>query len=145
VKNTVHFIFSTKHREPFIQTAIQSDLHAYLFDACKNLGCNPVRVGGDVDHVYILCALSKKFPIMKLLEMLKAHSSKWIKTKGDAYQRFYWQDGYAAFSVSPWDVDKVVTYIDNQKEHHRHKSFRDELKDLLAKHQMECGERYLWD
>jgi putative transposase len=118
VKNPVHLIFSTKHREPLILPAIKSELHAYLSGICRNLECHPIRVGGHVDHVHILCALSKKLAIMKLLELLKAHSSKWIKTKGDAYQRFYWQDGYAAFSVSQWDVDKVAAYIDNQEEHH---------------------------
>src|SRR5688572_21124048 len=145
VKNTVHLVFSTKHREPLIQPAIESELHAYLFGTCKNLECQPIRVGGDSDHVHILCALSKKLAIMKLLELVKVHSSKWIKTKGEPYQRFHWQDGYAAFSVSPWDVDKVAAYIDNQKEHHRHTTFQDELRELLVKHQLEYDERYLWD
>ena len=82
---------------------------------------------------------------MKLLELLKSHSSKWIKTKGDLYERFYWQDGYAAFSVSPCDVDSVAAYIDNQKEHHTHTTFQDELRELLAKHQLDYDERYLWN
>lgn len=145
VKNTVHLIFSTKHREHLIQPAIESELHVYLFGPCKNLECPPIRVGGDSDHVHILCALSKKLAIMKLLELLKVHSSKWIKTKGELYKSFYWQDGYAAFSVSPWDIDKVVAYIDNQKERHRRMTFQDELRELLVKHQLEYDERYLWD
>lgn len=81
---------------------------------------------------------------MKLLEILKSHSSKWIKTKGELYEDFYWQDGYAAFSVSRWDIDKIAAYIDNQKEHHRRTTFQDEVRELLAKHEMEYDERYLW-
>ena len=76
VRNTVHLIFSTKHRQPLIKPDIEPELHAYLFTTCKNLECQPIRVGGDIDHVHILCALSKKMTMMKLLELLKAHSSR---------------------------------------------------------------------
>src|SRR5690242_15985412 len=140
VKNTVHLVFSTKGRAPLIKPPVEAELHAYLLGTCKNLECCPIRVGGGPDHVHILCALSKKLALMKLLELLKSHSSKWIKTKGGLYENFYWQDGYAAFSVSPWDLDNVVAYIDNQREHHRHKTFQDEVRELLAKHQMEFDE-----
>jgi putative transposase len=145
VKNTVHLVFSTKGREPLIAPGVEAELHAYLFGTCKNLECQPIRVGGDYDHVHILCALSKKVALMKLLELLKSHSSRWIKTKGGLYEHFYWQNGYAAFSVSPCDVDNVAAYIENQKEHHRRSRFQDELRELLTKHQVEYDERYLWD
>jgi hypothetical protein len=49
--------------------------------------------------------------LMKLVEEVKAHSSKWIKTKGDGYKNFYWQNGYGAFSVDPSKVDTVIAYI----------------------------------
>jgi REP element-mobilizing transposase RayT len=70
--------------------------------------------------------LSKKTALMKLVEELKSHSSKWIKTKGETYRNFYWQGGYGAFSVNPAEMDVVVRYIENQKEHHRKKSFQEE-------------------
>jgi putative transposase len=82
---------------------------------------------------------------MKLLEVVKANSSKWMKTNGDAYRHFCWQDGYAAFSVYPSDIDTVVHYIENQKEHHQSISFKDELRELLKQHAMEFDERYIWD
>ena len=145
VKNTVQLIFSTKYRQPLITPDIEPELHGYLFATCKDLDCKPIRVGGDIDHVHILCGLSKKLALMKLLELLKAHSSRWIKTKGEAYRRFYWQDGYAAFSVSRWDVDMIAAYIDNQKEHHRKQGYQDEVRELLVKHGLEYDERYLWD
>ena len=63
--------------------------------------------------------LSKKIALMKLLEEVKSHSSKWMKTKGITLKNFYWQNGYGAFSVNPSEIDKVITYIENQKEHHK--------------------------
>ena len=82
---------------------------------------------------------------MKLLEELKSHSSKWIKTKGKEYSNFYWQDGYGAFSVNPYEVDKVIKYIDNQHEHHSKKTFQDEYRAFLKKYQIDYDEKYVWD
>ena len=82
---------------------------------------------------------------MKLIEELKSHSSKWIKTKGDKYRNFYWQRGYGAFSVNPTDTDIVKNYILNQKEHHRKKTFEEEYLAFLRKYNADFDERYLWD
>ena len=82
---------------------------------------------------------------MKLLEEVKSHSSKWMKTKGSDLKNFYWQDGYGAFSVNPSEVDTVINYIANQKEHHRKKTFQDEYRALLKKYQVDYDERYVWD
>lgn len=67
------------------------------------------------------------------MEELKSHSSKWVKTKGDKYSNFYWQDGYGAFSVNPAEVEVVINYIANQKEHHSKKTFQVEYKGFLEK------------
>jgi putative transposase len=145
VKNYLHVVFSTKHRQPIITEAIESELHAYLGGICKKLDCQPIKVGGYNDHIHILCMLSKKITLIKLMEELKSHSSKWIKTKGEDFKNFYWQDGYGAFSVNATEIDVVVSYIANQKEHHSKKTFQDEYKAFLKKYQVEYDERYVWD
>jgi REP element-mobilizing transposase RayT len=144
-KNYVHIVFSTKHRQELIFPPVEEELHAYLGGICKKLECHPIKVGGYTNHVHILCMLSKKIALMKLLEEVKSHSSKWIKTKGEAYENFYWQDGYGAFSVNPTEIDVVVNYIANQKEHHRKKTFQDEYRAFLKKYEVEYDERYVWD
>jgi len=145
VKNYIHIIYSTKHRQPLIRPEVESDLHAYLGGICKNLNCQPIKIGGWVDHVHILCKLSKKIALMKLVEVLKSHSSKWIKTKGSEYKNFYWQNGYGTFSVSPFDVDVVIRYIADQHSHHGKKTFKEEFRALLEKHDIDFDERYVWD
>ena len=112
---------------------------------CNNLECQTIKIGGYTDHVHILCMLSKKIPLMKLLEEIKSHSSKWIKTKGHPYKTFYWQDGYGAFSVSPKNVDSVISYIANQHRHHDIQNFQDEYRGLLKEYRVEYDERYVWD
>jgi len=145
VKNYIHLVFSTKNREPMIDEAIESDLYAYLGGICHNLECQPIKIGGFTDHIHILCMLSKKIALMNLVEDVKSHSSKWIKTKGEAYQNFYWQNGYGSFSVNPSEVEVVIKYIENQKEHHRKKGFQEEYKAFLKKYKVEYNERYVWD
>ena len=141
----VHITFCTKNRYPFIDTSISNELWAFLGGVCKSLDCNPIRIGGYNEHIHICCLLSKKITIVKLLEELKKESSKWIKTKGKKYEKFYWQDGYGIFSVNPSELEKVVEYIDNQQEHHRKRTFQEELLAFLKKYHVEYDERYLWD
>ena len=143
--NYLHITFSTKYRVPMIDEAIEEELFKYIGGICKNLECNPIKVGGYRDHIHILCVLSRKIALMKLLEEIKSHSSKWIKTKGDQYKNFYWQRGYGSFSVNPAEIDVVIRYIENQAEHHKKKTFQDEYIAFLKKYNAEYDERYLWD
>lgn len=140
VKNYVHLVFSTKYRQTLILPAIENELHSYLSGICNKLECQVIKVGGYTDHIHILCLLSKKITMMKLLEEIKSHSSKWIKTKGSEYENFYWQNGYGAFSVNPSEIDSVVDYISNQHEHHQKKTFQDEYRTFLKKYRVEYDE-----
>ena len=144
-KNYLHIIFSTKHRQPFIDEEIENELHRYIAGICDNLESLAVKVGGYWDHIHILCLLSKKITLIKLLEDIKSDSSFWIKTKGQRYQNFYWQTGYGAFSVSPSEVETIKKYIEDQHEHHQYECFQDEFRGILKKNQVEIDERYLWD
>ena len=89
VKNYLHIVFSTKHRQELIHPPVEEELHAYLGGICKKLECPPIIVGGYTDHIHILCMLSKKLALMKLLEEVKSHSSKWMKGKAKTLENFY--------------------------------------------------------
>ncbi len=141
----VHITFSTKNRDALIDKSIENSLYEYLGGICKGLECNPVIVGGQQNHVHILCLLSKKISQVKLLLELKKESSKWIKTKGEQYANFYWQDGYGIFSVNPSEIQTAVEYIEKQEEHHAKRSFQTEFIAFLKKYNVQYDERYLWD
>jgi putative transposase len=145
VKNYLHITFSTKRRYPFIDDNIKDELFKYLGGICKNLECYPIIVGGYKDHVHILCLLSRKIALMNLIEEVKTHSSKWIKTKGKQYQRFYWQGGYGAFSVRYDQLGAVEKYISNQERHHSRRSYKDEYREYLQNNEIDWDERYIWD
>ncbi len=144
VKNYIHIVFSTKNHKPMITPFYEEELHSYIGGVCKNLDCQPIKIGGYNDHVHILCMLSKKIALMKLIEEVKSHSSKWMKTKEESLKNFYWQDGYGTFSVNPSEVDTVVAYITNQHNHHRTLSFKEEYRAFLDKYKVDYDERYVW-
>jgi len=140
----VHITFSTKNRLPFIDESIKGELWAYIGGVCNALECKSIRIGGFNDHIHVCCLLSKKMTQIKLLEEIKKESSKWIKTKGERYQQFYWQDGYGIFSVNPSEIQVVVDYINDQAEHHKKRTFQEEFLAFLNKYGVEYDERYLW-
>lgn len=140
-----HIVFGTKHRQHFIDSKIETHLHNYLGGICKSWECNPVQIGGYTNHVHILCQVSRKIALMKLIQELKQSSSRWAKSRSSKYQNFYWQDGYGVFSVSHFQVNKVVNYIKNQHQHHENITYKDEFRRLLKKHDIEYDERYVWD
>jgi len=141
----LHIVFSTKNRQTWIDTPIEGELFPYLSTTARELGCPTHAIGGMDDHIHIACSLSRTVTIGKLIQELKASSSKWIKTKGDRYKSFAWQNGYGAFSIGQSQLDDLRRYIANQCEHHRRESFQDELRKLLAKYQVDFDERYVWD
>ncbi len=141
----IHLVFSTKLREPLIVSEIENELFSYLSGTLHELACDPLAVNGVPDHVHLLFDLPRTVTIAKVVETVKSHSSKWIKTKGSQFHSFYWQAGYGAFSVSKSQLDIVIRYIRNQKQHHEERGFQDELRTLLNKHDIEFSEDSIWD
>jgi REP element-mobilizing transposase RayT len=142
----LHIVFSTKNRRPLLQDqTIRNEMHAFLGGECKKLDCPVLRVGGNDDHVHILCRLGRTISIAELVKELKRESSQWVKTKDPSLADFYWQAGYGAFSVSPRHVEILRVYIANQEDHHRTETFQDEFRRLLKKYGIEWDERYVWD
>ena len=144
-KVILHIIFSTKDREPWLDSGVRPRMHAYLATVCRGLGAEVVRVSGVADHVHIVTTLPRTLSQAQIVEQIKKTSSKWIKTIVPSHRGFSWQRGYAAFSVSPSQLGAVLQYVDTQQEHHRTHTFQDEYRELLHKHGLDVDERYVWD
>ena len=141
-----HLVFSTKERYPFLSDeTIRHDMHAYLASILKANHCPTLLVGGVSDHVHSLFVLSKNQSIASIVWAIKRSSSRWVKGQGAILRKFHWQEGYGAFSVSQSHVEQVREYIANQERHHHKKTFQEEFRDFLKKHEIDYDERYLWD
>lgn len=141
----IHLIFSTKERFPYLTDAVRPDLHAYMATVLANLNSPAVLINSVADHVHILFNMGRTVTLAQAVEDVKKSSSKWIKTQGPKFGQFAWQAGYGGFSVSESNVPKVANYIRTQEEHHRVKTFQEEYREFLTKHNIQFDERYVWD
>ena len=139
-----HVIFSTKNREPFITPEVEPELFAYIGGILKNHESRLLAAGGTSDHVHLLVSQSKNIALSSLMKDVKKDSSSWIKTKGNQFRNFHWQDGYGAFSVGMKEIGALKKYIATQKEHHRKRSFKEELIEFLDEYGIQYDERYFW-
>ncbi len=137
-----HIVFSTKDRVPFITPEWQTRLHEYLGGTVNRLGGFSQGIGGIADHVHLLVGLKATHCLADFMRELKKASSVWVHDE-IKIPKFAWQEGYSAFTVSPPARPNVRRYIANQEEHHRVKSFREELQALLIAAGVEYEERYL--
>ena len=141
----IHLVFSTKNRERIITDDVRSPLHAYMATVLQNLGCAPVLINSVEDHAHLLFDLARTISISQAVEDVKKSSSKWIKIQGPEFAGFAWQAGYGAFAVSESNVETVRAYIANQREHHRTKTFQEEYRAFLERHNVTFDESYVWD
>ncbi len=137
-----HVVFATKDRIPMIADEWRVRLHDYIGGCIRTLGGVPERVGGVEDHVHLLARLTATHKLADILREVKSVSSRWVHEELGS-SRFGWQDGYAAFSVSASNLQRVSQYIDRQEEHHRRRSSREELEILLRAHGIEYDPQYL--
>lgn len=128
IENFVHVVFATKDRRPFIVSNIESHLYSYIVGIARNRNTRILTINGTVDHVHILLRLHPDVALATLLKEIKSYSSAWMKKNGQ--EAFAWQEGYGGFSYSISMLDRVIEYIADQKQHHRNRSFQEEMELL---------------
>ena len=122
----IHAIWSTKERLPLIQSSIEITIHQFIANQFRELGC-PVRIiNGMPDHIHCFFLLNPQKSIAEVIKQIKGSSSHFINQNNIISEKFAWQTGCAAFSVSESGVEKVFEYIKNQKSHHQKKTFLQE-------------------
>jgi putative transposase len=129
-QNHIHLVFSTKDRAKIIYKELQPRLWAYVAATCKNQGMLAFAIGGMSDHIHVLFRLPPTITLVRAVTLIKSNSSKWVREKEN---KFEWQEGYGAFSVSSSGIEKVIQYIDEQEQRHRKFTFEQEYLTLLKK------------
>jgi REP-associated tyrosine transposase len=141
----VHYVFSTKNREPMIAGSIKERLWAFMGGIARENRMKALRIGGMADHIHLLVSMPAAISIAKGIQLIKGGSSAWVHGTFPEMQQFAWQEGYGAFSVGISQLADTISYIENQEEHHRHKNFQEEYLTFLKRHEIVCDEKYLWD
>jgi len=141
----IHYIFSTKNRAPIIVGDMRERLWAFMGGIARANRMKACCIGGITDHVHLLVSMPTTLSISKGIQLIKGGASAWVRETFPETRNFAWQEGYGAFSVSVSHLADTIAYIENQEEHHRHKSFQEEYLAFLKRHGIDYNEEYLWD
>ena len=144
-KLTYHIVFGTKYRRNTIRTTSRERLYEYIGGIIRAADEHLIEIGGVEDHVHLLTNLSPARSISESVRDIKANASRWLNELPETVDRFEWQKGYGAFTVSYSQIESLQKYIQQQEEHHRTRSFKDEYMLLLQRHNIEFERKWLFE
>lgn len=135
VKVYIHFIWSTKNREPFLESfELRKRVWYHIKENATRKGIFIDNINGYQEHCHCLISLGTDQSISRVMQLIKGESSFWINKQNLCKGKFEWQDDYYALSVSQSYLDRVRSYIKNQEEHHKEKSVQEEFDQLDKKY-----------
>ena len=141
----IHIVFAVKGRANLIKEGFREELHKYISGIIAKRGQKLYAIYCMPDHTHLLVSLKPNICISDLVRDIKAGSSSFINDKKFTMGKFYWQNGYGAFSYSKSQIDNVVKYILNQEKHHKKKTFKEEYLAFLEKFEIDYNEEYLFE
>ena len=141
----VHLIFTPKNRANIIKEHFREELQMYMTGIIQGKKHKVLAIYCMPDHVHVLIGLKPYMALSDLVQILKKESTNFIKDKNWVKGNFSWQEGYGYFSHSHSELDKVIKYIRNQKEHHAKTSFKEEYLEILRKCDVDFKEEYLFE
>lgn len=141
----IQVVFAVKGRESLIQSKWEEDLYKYISGIVRNKEQKMLAINGMPDHIHFLIGMKPSCCLSDLVREIKKSSNDFINENKFSRYKFQWQEGYGAFSYSHSALDNVIAYINNQKEHHRKQTFREEYKDFLIQFHIEHKDEYLYD
>lgn len=141
----IQVIFAVKGRNSIIAQSWEEELYKYITGIISNKGQKLIAINGMPDHIHILIGMKPSCCLSDLVREIKKASNAFVNEKKFSKFKFEWQEGYGAFSYSHSSLDNVIAYIQNQKEHHKKKSFREEYIDFMKKFEVEYKDEYLFN
>ncbi len=141
----IHLIFAVKGRHGIIQKSWETDLFKYITGIITNKNQKLLAINGYKDHIHILLNIKPNISLSDLVRDIKNNSTKYINNKKYTKGKFSWQEGFGAFSYSESQLPNIIKYINNQKEHHKRRTFKEEYQKFLEKYKINYDEKYLFN
>ncbi|NLF42816.1 MAG: IS200/IS605 family transposase [Bacteroidales bacterium] len=141
----IQTIFAVQNRNALIKPSWESELYKYITGVVQNKGQKMIAINGTSNHIHFLIGMKPSCCLSDLVREIKKTSNKFIKEKKFTPYNFQWQEGFGAFSYSHSQLTDVIQYIENQKEHHKKRNFRDEYLAYLKAFDIEFKDEYLFN
>jgi putative transposase len=140
----IQVVFAVKGRQSMIASKFEDRIYKYITGIIQARGQKMLAINGVPDHIHFLIGMRPTCNLSELIREVKKSSNQFIKENSLSQFSFNWQEGFGAFSYSHSDIDRVIKYIANQKQHHSKATFRDEYVDMLNSSQVTYDEKYLF-
>ena len=141
----IQVVFAVSNRDSLIKTEWEERLNKFITGTVQNKGQKMLAINGIPDHIHFLIGMKPSACLSDIVREVKKSSSDFIKEEKFTHHKFTWQEGYGAFSYSHSQFSNVISYIMNQKEHHKKMSFKDEYISLLKAFDITFDEKYLFE
>jgi len=141
----LHVVFAVKGRDNLISKNLKDELYKYITGIVTNEGQKLIAINGMPDHIHILIGLKPDKSLSDLVRSIKANSSRFINDKKWINGKFEWQAGFGAFSYSHSQLTNVINYIQNQEEHHKKKTFKEEYIEFLIAFNVDYKNEYIFE
>lgn len=141
----IQVVFAVRGRESVIHSSWEQEIYKYISGIVRNKDQKMLAINGMPDHLHYLIGMKPSCCLSDLVREIKKSSNDFIKEKEFSPYKFQWQEGYGAFSYSHSSLDKVIGYIQKQKEHHQKQTFKEEYTKMLRKFQIEFRDEYLFE
>ena len=141
----IHCVFAVKYRAAQIHPQWEERLHKYITGIVQHNKHKLLAINSVADHLHLLVGLNPHQSIADMMRLVKGDSSEFVNKEKITQRKFYWQEGYGAFSNSRSQIDTIVKYIFNQKEHHCKKTFREEYLSMLKDYAVEYDDKYIFN
>ncbi len=141
----VQIVFAVKNRNALIQPEWEAELYKYITGIVQNKGQKMLVINGTSNHIHFLIGMKTTCCLSDLVREIKKSSNTFINKEHFTRCNFQWQEGFGAFSYSHSALDKVIQYIQDQKDHHKRKTFREEYISFLKKFDIGFKEEYLFN
>jgi len=140
----IQTVFAVQNRECMIHSSWEAELYKYISGIVRNKEQKMLAINGMPDHIHFFIGMKPSCCLSDLVREIKKSSNDFIRDKKFLKYKFNWQEGYGAFSYSHSQIDSVINYIMNQKEHHKKQTFREEYLDFLKKFEISFKDKYLF-
>jgi REP element-mobilizing transposase RayT len=140
----IQIVFAVQGRQSLISPDRREELHKYITGIVTRQGQKLLAVHCMPDHTHVFIGLRPSMCLSDLVGDIKTGSTNHINENRWVSGRFCWQEGFGAFSYSHSQLTEVINYVQNQAEHHRRKTFREEYLQFLKNFEIEHDERYIF-
>lgn len=141
----IHIVFAVKGRQNLISKKWKDEIYKYITGIITHQKQKLIAINGMPDHIHILVGIKPNISISDLVRDIKSSSSKFINEQKWINGKFEWQTGFGAFSYGHSQLTTVIKYIENQEEHHKTKTFKEEYIAFLKLFNIDFKNEFIFD